>query len=102
AGDVALVIGASGGVGSAAVQIARVRGARVIGAVRNEADLSTARDNGADEVITTASTKVADAARAFTAGRGADVVFDTSGVMFADAVEAGAHGGRVPAIAAAT
>src|SRR5438045_1602977 len=43
AGDVAVIIGASGGVGSAAVQIAKARGARVIGAVRNDADLATAR-----------------------------------------------------------
>jgi threonine dehydrogenase-like Zn-dependent dehydrogenase len=35
-----------------------------------------------------------------TGGRGANVVFDTSGMMFADAIEAAAHGGRIPVISA--
>src|SRR4051812_6767323 len=82
--EVAVVIGASGGVGSAAVQIAKARGARVIGAVRNDADLATARDNGADEAVNTRSTSVADAVRSMSEGRGAGVVFDTSGMMFAE------------------
>src|SRR6185295_2457294 len=43
-GDTALIIGASGGVGSAAVQIAKALGARVIGAVRNEVDAAVARE----------------------------------------------------------
>lgn len=100
AGDVAVVVGASGGVGSAALQIAKARGARVIGAVRNDADIAAARQNGADEVINTRSTKLADAVRALTEGRGADVVFDTSGMTFADAIEAAAEGGCVPIISA--
>src|SRR4029450_7495420 len=86
--------------GPPAAQIAKGRAARVIGAVRKDTDFSAARDNGADEVVDTSSTNVADAVRAFTAGRGAAVIFDTSGMMFADAVEAAAHGGRVPVIAA--
>src|SRR3954465_3974893 len=68
AGEVAVVIGATGGVGSAAVQIAKAMGARVIGAVRNDADFTTARDNGADEAINTRNTSIAEAARSLTNG----------------------------------
>jgi NADPH2:quinone reductase len=102
AGDVVVVVGASGGVGSAAVQIAKAHGARVIGAVRNDADLAMARTNGADDAINIRSTSLAESVRALTAGRGADVVFDTSGMMFPDAVEAAAERGRIPIISAPT
>lgn len=99
-GDTVLVFGAAGGVGSAAVQIARARGARVIGGVRLDADMAAARANGADEVVNTASGKPDEAVRSLTGGRGADVVFDTSGFLFAESVEAAAIGGRLPVISA--
>jgi NADPH2:quinone reductase len=100
AGDVAVVIGAAGSVGTAAVQIAKARGARVIGAVRKEAEHAMVRANGADEVIGAQSATIVEAARSMTRGQGADVVFDTSGMMFAEAVEAAAHDGRIPIISA--
>jgi NADPH:quinone reductase len=100
--DWVLVIGASGGVGSAAVQIAKSRGAKVIGAVRSKDDFEPARINGADEVIETALGQCAGAVRAMTDGRGADVVFDTSGQMFAEGVEATAMEGRISVISAPT
>ncbi len=99
-GDWVLVIGATGGVGSAAVQVAKARGAKVIGAVRSDEDFGGARENGADEVINTGSGNLIDAVRAVTDGRGADVVFDTSGVMFAESVEAAAMEGRITVIVA--
>jgi NADPH:quinone reductase-like Zn-dependent oxidoreductase len=99
-GDTVLVIGASGGVGSAAVQIAKARGAKVIGAVRGEEDFTSARENGADKTINTSSQNLADSVRTMTEGRGADVVFDTSGFMFAEAVDAAALEGRIPVITA--
>src|SRR5580692_7975383 len=80
--DTVLVIGASGGVGSAAVQIAKSRGARVIGAIRSDEDSTRARENGADETINTGTQNLAEATRAITNGAGATVVFDTSGLMF--------------------
>ncbi|HEX4056113.1 MAG TPA: zinc-binding alcohol dehydrogenase family protein [Tepidisphaeraceae bacterium] len=101
-GDWVLVVGASGGVGSAAVQIAKERGAKVIGAVREEKDSGRARENGADETIDTGSRNWVEAVQAMTDGGGADVVFDTSGLMFAQSVEAAAHGGRISVISAPT
>lgn len=75
-GDVALVHGASGGVGHAAVQVAAAAGARVIGTARMGAPAELARDLGADDVVDyqseTLSDDVADAAD----GRDVDVVFE--------------------------
>jgi len=99
-GETALIIGAAGGVGSAAVQIAKLHGAHVIGAVRFEKDLAAASENGADEVLLSASTDFVAQVRKLTDGRGANVVFDTSGMMFAEAVEAAAMAGRIPVITA--
>jgi NADPH:quinone reductase-like Zn-dependent oxidoreductase len=98
AGDTVLIIGAAGGVGSAAVQIAAWRGARVIGAARSDADLAVARENGAGDVVNTRSENLAESVGKLTGGRGADVVFDSSGMMFADAVESAAMSGRIPVI----
>jgi NADPH:quinone reductase-like Zn-dependent oxidoreductase len=96
ANDTVLIIGAAGGVGSAAVQIAKSRGATVIGGVRSP---KPAAEVGVDHVVTTSS-DFADAVRAITQGCGADVVFDTSGMMFAQSVEAAAMGGHICVIAA--
>jgi len=101
-GDAVVIIGAAGGVGAAAVQIAKARGARVMGCVRSADDIASVRDDGADEVIDTTSTDPIEAAKSFTGGRGAEVVFDSSGFMFAEAIEAAGIGGRIPVIAAPT
>jgi NADPH2:quinone reductase len=94
-GETALIIGAAGGVGSAAVQIAKARGARVIGGVCSDGDFAQVRAMGADEVINTGTANFVDAVRSLTAGPGVNVVFDTSGVMFAEAVNTAAVGGRI-------
>ncbi len=99
-GETAVVIGAAGGVGSAAVQIAKAAGARVIGAVRSDDDFAAARQNGAAEVINSRSANIVDAVRSLTKERGANVVFDTSGMMFAESVEVAGMGGRIPVISA--
>jgi NADPH:quinone reductase-like Zn-dependent oxidoreductase len=72
AGQTVVVHGAAGNVGAFAVQIARARGARVTGTVRQEKDEETVRALGATEVIR----NQADYARF---ARGADVVIDTVG-----------------------
>jgi NADPH2:quinone reductase len=97
-GETALIIGAAGGVGSAAVQIAKARGARVLGGVRSDSDFAQVRALGADEVVNTSAANFVDAARLLTAGQGVNVVFDTSGMMFAEAVDAAAVGGRISVI----
>jgi NADPH:quinone reductase-like Zn-dependent oxidoreductase len=98
--DTVLIVGAGGGVGSAAVQIAKSRGAKVIGAVRSDPESASARQNGADQVIDTTSANLSDAIGSFTQGRGADVAFDTSGQMFAQCVDAAAMEGRIAVITA--
>jgi len=100
AGETAVIIGAAGGVGSAAVQIAKASGARVVGVVRSDDDFPAARQNGADEAINARSVNIVDAVRSITKDRGADIVFDTSGLMFAEAVEVAGMGARIPIITA--
>ena len=100
AADTALIVGAAGGVGSAAVQIAKFLGATVIAAVRDSEQVEQARDAGADQVIVTGAGKLPAEVRAHTGGSGATVVFDTTGYLFADSVESAAHGARVCVISA--
>jgi NADPH2:quinone reductase len=99
-GETVVILGAAGGTGSAAVQIAKARGARIIGAVRSDDDFPSVRQDGAGDVINTRSVNIVDAIRSLTNNRGADVVFDGSGMMFAEAVEVAGMQGRIPVIAA--
>ncbi|TMK41807.1 MAG: NADPH:quinone oxidoreductase family protein [Actinobacteria bacterium] len=78
AGETVLVHGAAGGVGSAAVQVAKAAGARVIGVVAGERKAAVAAEAGADEVLDV-SADWAAGVRELTEGRGADVVFDPVG-----------------------
>ncbi|QKW39666.1 NADPH:quinone oxidoreductase family protein [Actinomadura sp. NAK00032] len=81
-GESVLVLGAGGGVGLAAVQIAKAMGARVLAAASTEAKQQAARDAGADETIAT-SDDIKTAARAWSDG-GVDVVYDPVGGALAD------------------
>ena len=74
-----LVLGAAGGVGTAAVQIAKAAGARVIAAASSDAKCSFLRGLGADETINYASTSLRDALKAMTNGKGPDIVYDPVG-----------------------
>jgi len=74
-GDWVVVYGA-GAVGFGLVQVARLRGARVIAVGRTPAKLDVARALGAEAVVRAGAEDVADRVRAVTAGRGADVVFE--------------------------
>jgi NADPH2:quinone reductase len=78
-GDTALVHAAAGGVGLLLVQIAKLRGARVLATVSTEAKAELARGAGADAVCIYSRENFAEAARAFTDGRGVDVVYDSVG-----------------------
>src|SRR5262245_32897984 len=71
-GDDVLVIGAGSGVGSAAVQIARLHGARVIATAGTPAKLAKARELGAQEVIDHSTEDIAARTRALTDRKGAD------------------------------
>ncbi len=78
-GDTALVHAAAGGLGLLLVQIARRRGARVIGTVSTEEKARLAREAGADEVIRYTEEDFVEATRRITGGRGVDVVYDSVG-----------------------
>lgn len=78
-GDTALVHAAAGGVGLLLVQIAKRRGARVLATVGRDDKAGLAREAGADAVCVYSRENFAEAARAFTAGRGVDVVYDGVG-----------------------
>src|SRR5205807_1623759 len=79
AGDTALVHAAAGGVGLLLVQMAKMRGARVIGTVSTEAKARLARDAGADEVIDYTQADFEAEVRRLTGGRGVQVVYDSVG-----------------------
>ncbi|MEU1178989.1 NADPH:quinone oxidoreductase family protein [Streptomyces sp. NPDC005820] len=79
AGETLLVHAAAGGVGSAAVQLGRAAGARVIGVVGGADKAVVARELGCDVVIDRKSEDVVAAVKEATGGRGADVVYDPVG-----------------------
>lgn len=91
-----LVIGATGGVGSAAVQIAKWKGAKVIGTVRRESDVELAQKAGADQVINLAERALPGAVLELTNGKGTNVVLDTvGGSLFEPCLLSLAHKGRL-------
>ncbi|MGP9814237.1 NADPH:quinone oxidoreductase family protein [Rhodopseudomonas sp. NSM] len=99
-GETVLVLGAGGGVGIAAVQVARIMGARVIAAASSEEKLAFARDHGAaDGVLYPASApsdrkEIGERLKA-ALGKGADVVIDPVGGWLAEtAIRCAADGGR--------
>jgi NADPH2:quinone reductase len=77
--DTVLVLGATGGTGSAAVQLARALGAEVIGVVNGAAKAARCRELGATHVVDRSSEVVSDAVRRLTDGRGATIVYDPVG-----------------------
>lgn len=99
-GDVVLVTGASGGVGLAAVQVAKALGATVVAAVSTPDKAEVAWRNGADHVIDVAVPNLRDALREqlrrATGGRGADVVIEqVGGEVFDASLRALAWSGRL-------
>ena len=86
AGETVLVLGAAGGVGTAAIQIAKVAGARVIAAASSEEKCALCKSMGADATINYSTGNLRDAIKAATDGRGPDVVYDPVGGEFAEPV----------------
>ena len=78
-GETLLVNGAAGGVGVAAIQVAKALGARVIACASTPDKIALAASCGADCCINYTSESVRDRALAFTDGKGVDVVFDPVG-----------------------
>ncbi len=78
-GETLLVLGAAGGVGTAAIEIGTALGARVIAAASTDEKLSLARQLGADEAINYSSENLREALKARLDGQGVDVVYDPVG-----------------------
>lgn len=78
-GETLLVLGASGGVGMAAVQLGSVIGARVVAAVSTDEKAEAALQAGAHHVVRYDRIPIRDAIDEVTEGRGVDVVFDPVG-----------------------
>jgi NADPH2:quinone reductase len=102
-GETVLVLGASGGVGLAAIQLGKALGAKVLAGVASPAKFDLAREAGADAIIELGRNDLHDGLRAQvyaeTEGRGADIVIDPLGDAFFDAaIRALAWCGRMVAI----
>lgn len=94
AGETVLVHGAAGGIGTAAIQLAKVMGARVLAVVSTEDKAETARAAGADEVVLADGFK--DRVAELTGGRGVDMVVDpVGGDRFTDSLRSLAPEGRL-------
>jgi NADPH2:quinone reductase len=98
-GETLLVHAAAGGVGSAAVQLGKAAGARVIGVVGGPQKVALARQAGADAVVDRSREDVVAAVRELTGGRGVDVVFDpVGGDAFTASTKLVAFEGRIVVI----
>ncbi len=108
-GETVLVLGAAGGVGLAAVELAKAMGASVIAAASSEEKLTLARAHGADETFNYEQADFRESIKQLTAGYGPNVIFDPVGDRFAEPafrsiawegryLVIGFAGGQVPAI----
>ncbi|MCJ8501710.1 NADPH:quinone oxidoreductase family protein [Desulfatitalea alkaliphila] len=95
-GETVLVLGAAGGVGIAAIEVAKAMGARVIAAASTDEKLALCREKGADLTINYNSEDLRKRTLELTDGRGADVIFDPVGGEYSmTAFRATAWGGRL-------
>jgi NADPH:quinone reductase-like Zn-dependent oxidoreductase len=102
-GETVVVLGAGSGVGSAAIQIARLHGARVIAVARSAAKLARAKELGAEEGIDLAESDLREEVRRITDRRGADVVIEHVGrATWDQSVGSLAWGGRLVTCGATT
>ncbi|MFT5575328.1 MAG: NADPH2:quinone reductase [Bermanella sp.] len=85
AGDTVLVLGAGGGVGITAVEIAKSMGAKVIAAASSQEKLDVAKAKGADLFINYTEEPLKETVKKLTEGRGVDVVYDPVGGDFSEA-----------------
>ena len=95
AGETLLVLGASGGVGLAAVELGKLMGARVIACASSQEKLETCRRFGADELINYETQDLRAELKRITGGKGVDVCYDPVGDKYAEpCVRSMAWGGR--------
>src|SRR5882757_4040357 len=102
-GEDVLILGAGSGVGSAAIQIAKFFGARVIATAGSDAKLQKGKELGADYLINHKTQKIRDEVRRITKKRGVDVVFEHVGTStWDDSLASLAVGGRLVTCGATT
>jgi NADPH:quinone reductase-like Zn-dependent oxidoreductase len=102
-GEIALILGGGSGVGTAAIQIAKMLGARVIATAGDENKLFQCRDLGADYTINHYKEKISDEVRKITAKAGVDVVFEHVGkATWDESVKSLKPGGRLVTCGATT
>lgn len=83
-GEIVLVLGAAGGVGTAAIQIAKAIGATVIAAASTDEKLKFCKDNGADFTINYTTEDLKSRVKELTNGNGANVIYDPVGDKFSE------------------
>lgn len=94
-GETMLILGAAGGVGLAAIEIAKALGARIIACASTDEKLEVCRQHGADVLINYSKEDVREAVKAATGGKGPDVIYDPVGGEYAEpAFRSIAWGGR--------
>jgi NADPH:quinone reductase-like Zn-dependent oxidoreductase len=102
-GEDVLILGAGSGVGSAAIQVAKFFGARVIATAGSEEKLQKAKELGADQLINHKTQKIRDEVRRITNKRGVDVVFEHVGTAtWEDSLTSMAPSGRLVTCGATT
>lgn len=84
AGETVLVLGAAGGVGTSAIQIAKAMGAHVIAAASTDEKCALCRSIGADATINYSNENLREALKALTNGKGPDVIYDPVGGELAE------------------
>lgn len=83
-GETVLVLGAAGGVGTAAIQIAKATGARVIAAASTDEKCALCTSIGADATINYSRENLREAIKTLTEGKGPDVIYDPVGGDFTE------------------
>jgi NADPH2:quinone reductase len=84
AGETVLVLGAAGGVGTSAIQIAKAAGAHVIAAASTDEKCALCKSIGADATINYSTENLRDAIKTLTNSKGPDVIYDPVGGDFAE------------------
>jgi NADPH2:quinone reductase len=109
-GETVLILGASGGVGLAGIEVARAMGARVIAGASSAQKLAVAKAHGADVLVNYAEQDLKATVKELTGGKGVDVVYDPVGDKLADPafrtigwggryLVIGFAGGQIPSLA---
>ena len=83
-GETLLVLGASGGVGLAAIEIGKVLGLKVVACASSPEKLAVCSEHGADHLLDYATDNLRERVKALTGGRGVDIVYDPVGGSYAE------------------